>query len=283
MKWNSPNAGVAAPAANSNEAEKSVMSLADIQNTPDERNIPIDRVGVRNVRFPIRVKDRSNVSQPTVGTFTLTVDLPKHFKGTHMSRFLEVLHDYGHQIDGESLPMILEELRSRLNSQTAHLDVEFPYFMAKPAPVTGNIGLMEYDCGFSFSRGATEYAKVIAKVPVATLCPCSKEISERGAHNQRGLVTAVIEPFEFVWLEEIIEMIEDSASCSLYSVLKRPDEKFVTEHAYDNPRFVEDVVREVSIRFDADNRIEAYTVEVENFESIHAHNAYAMIERRKSR
>lgn len=252
-----------------------------MQNSRDERNIPIDRVGVRNIRYPISVLDRKNGVQHSVGNFTLTVDLPHHFKGTHMSRFLEVLNEHRGEVSVESIPRILQRLLERLDATNSHMDVTFPFFMSKAAPVTGQEGMMEYTCGFSARSGLIEDFELSVLVPVATLCPCSKEISAYGAHNQRGYVTVRMRTSGMVWFEEIIEMIEDSASAPLYPVLKRPDEKFVTEQAYDHPRFVEDMVREVAVRFDRDQRVIAYSIEVENHESIHAHNAYAYLERDK--
>lgn len=255
--------------------------LVDIQASRDERNIPIDKVGVRNIKYPIKVLDRDRNVQHTIGTFSLTVDLPHHFKGTHMSRFLEVLNDHRDEVSVEALPAMLKALRERLHAERAHVEVRFPYFMLKKAPVTGREGMMEYQCGFDAVANGDEVTEILVEVPVTTLCPCSKEISDRGAHNQRGYVNVRIVAREHIWLEEIIEMIESRASCALYPVLKRPDEKYVTEHAYDNPRFVEDMVREVALAFDADDRIVRYEVEVENHESIHAHNAYACLKREK--
>lgn len=255
--------------------------LVDIQNSIDPRNIAIDKVGVRGVKYPIVVLDRTNERQHTIGNFTLTVDLPHHFKGTHMSRFLEVLSENKGELSIHALPKMLKELKERLTAERAHIEVSFPFFMVKKAPVTGKEGMMEFDCGFIAESNGTDDFVLAVKVPVATLCPCSKEISQYGAHNQRGLVTAKIRFRDMVWLEEVIEMIEASASCPLFPVLKRPDEKWVTEHAYENPRFVEDMVREVALKFIADDRITWYEIEVENFESIHAHNAYAYLERTK--
>ncbi|MCA1947924.1 MAG: GTP cyclohydrolase FolE2 [Armatimonadetes bacterium] len=255
--------------------------LVDIQSSRDERNIPIDKVGVRNVRYPIAVRDREKIFQHTVGTFSLTVDLPREFKGTHMSRFIEVLSEHKEEFSVESIPSILNQLKERLKAEEAHLEVRFPFFKRKAAPVTGKESLMEYDCGF-IAAGNSHYDLVMeVKVPVTTLCPCSKEISDRGAHNQRGIVTARLRFQGVLWMEEVIEAIERCASCDLYPLLKRPDEKYVTEHAYDNPRFVEDMVREVALAFERDDRVVWYEIEVENQESIHAHNAYAYLQRDK--
>lgn len=257
------------------------ITLPDIQKTPDERNIYIDKVGVRGVKFPIMVLDRSQERQHTIGDFTLTVDLPSHFKGTHMSRFLECLNDHGREISVHNLPKLLTNLREKLTAEKAHVAVRFPFFVEKKAPVTGKGGMMAFDCGFDAEINGKFVASLYLRVPTATLCPCSKEISEYGAHNQRGWVTVKVKANDHVWLEEVIDMIESSASCALFPVLKRPDEKWVTERAYENPRFVEDLVREVALKFNADDRIREYEIEVENEESIHAHNAYAFIARKK--
>ncbi len=259
----------------------SAHNLVDIQNSLDARNIPIDKVGVRNVKYPITVRNCCGGSQQTVGIFTLTVDLPRHFKGTHMSRFLEVLGEFNHEISAETIPQILAKLRDKLNADTAHLEVKFVFFREKAAPVTGKVGMMGFECGFTASSGVTEEFLVYANVPVTTLCPCSKEISAFGAHNQRGYVTAKIEARGLLWLEDVIDMIEGAGSSQLYPVLKRPDEKFVTEQAYENPRFVEDMVREVSLAFDKHENVGNYEIEVENHESIHDHNAYAFVRRDK--
>lgn len=261
------------------EINSSTTTLVDIQNTRDERNIPIDKVGVRNIKYPIRVLDRANEVQHTIGNFTLTVNLPHHFKGTHMSRFLEVLNEHINEVSVHGIPKILQGLRERLTAESAHLEVAFPFFMMRKAPVTGKEGMMEYNCGFIAESNGAEDFQILVEVPVTTLCPCSKEISEYGAHNQRGYVSVKVRTNDHVWIEEIIEMVESCASCALFPVLKRPDEKWVTEHAYNNPRFVEDMVREVALTFDRDGRFTSYEIEVENHESIHAHNAYAFLSR----
>lgn len=255
--------------------------MPDIQKTRDQRNIAIDKVGVKEIRYPIQVADRSGGPQSTVGTVNMYVDLPHHFKGTHMSRFLEVLNRHHGAISVERIPELLDEMCERLVAETAHFEVWFTYFMTKKAPVTGIPGLMGYECGFQAAAGKKEDFVLNVEVPVTTLCPCSKEISDRGAHNQRGNVSVKVRFNELVWIEDVVEMVEDSASCALYPVLKRRDEKWVTEKAYDNPRFVEDMVREVTLRLQDDPRIDWFEVQVENFESIHAHNAYAYIERDK--
>jgi GTP cyclohydrolase I len=253
--------------------------LTDVQSRPDNRNIPLQKVGVRGVRWPIAVLDRAKGVQHTVGTFELAVDLPHHFKGTHMSRFVEVLSAHTDEFSIENLSSLLEQLREKLKATRAYLTVRFPYFVAKKAPVSRKESLMEYECTFEASLGEEFEFVLEVRVPVTTLCPCSKEISERGAHNQRGYVTAKLKCDSDLWLEEAIEMIERSASCDLYPLLKRPDEKWVTERAYDRPRFVEDIVREIALAFDKDERIYSYIIEAENEESIHAHNAFAVVSR----
>ncbi len=255
-----------------------LADLADVQSSPDRREIKIDKVGVKNIEYPIVVLDRANGSQQTIGTIDMYVDLPAHFKGTHMSRFLEVLNGHEGAIGVEEIPEILESMRSRLEAETAHFKVSFPFFRDKFAPVTGARGVMPYRCSFDACAGRVSDFVVAVEVPVTTLCPCSKEISARGAHNQRGLVRLQVRFDGTLWIEELIDLIEESASCDLYPVLKRQDEKFVTEKAYDNPRFVEDLSREVTLRLRSDERIRWFSVEVENYESIHAHNAYAAIE-----
>lgn len=256
--------------------------LVDIQSTADQRNIAIDRVGIRDVKYPLNVKERDNGFQHTVGSFTLTVDLPREFKGTHMSRFVEVLSEHNHDLNPDSIPLILEALRTKLKAATSHLEVKFTLFREKAAPVTGKKGMMGYLCGFSASGGAETDFQLVLTVPVTTLCPCSKEISEFGAHNQRGYVTVRVRPRGTLWLEDLIDAIEACGSAPLYPLLKRPDEKFVTEQAYRNPRFVEDMVREVALAFDSMPQVSSYEIEVENHESIHDHNAYAYLSRTKA-
>ncbi|MDE1170655.1 MAG: GTP cyclohydrolase FolE2 [Verrucomicrobium sp.] len=259
----------------------SVSSLTDRQGERDDRNIPIDQVGIKGLRHPIEVRDRKFAVQHTVGTFAMTVDLPREFKGTHMSRFVEILQAHGRLIHVESIAPMLRELQARLHAQVARLSVEFPYFVEKEAPVTGSLGQVDYGVRFDATASGkkTDFLLTVV-VPVSTLCPCSKAISARGAHNQRGYVTLTIRFAKRVWIEELIELVEASASAPLYSLLKRPDEKFVTEQAYDNPVFVEDLVRNVAVRCNRDPRIAWYRVEAENMESIHNHAAYACVEKR---
>lgn len=256
--------------------------LKDTQNEPDDRQIAIDRVGVRALRYPMQVRDKARDVQHTIATAALTVDLPHHFKGTHMSRFVEVLNEFGPELHVDNIRTILQQLTERLDSACAHVDFEFPFFLAKPAPVTGAVGMMDYNARFAatLENGVVDFVVTVI-VPVTTLCPCSKAISAHGAHNQRGHVTFSIRFTRPVWIEEMIRLVEDSASSELYSLLKRPDEKAVTERAYENPVFVEDLVRSVAARAEDVAEITWYRIEAENFESIHNHNAYALIEKWK--
>jgi GTP cyclohydrolase I len=256
--------------------------LHDMQSHRDFRELPIDKVGVRGLRFPIQVRDRAHQVQDTVATIGMFVDLPKEFKGTHMSRFVEVLNAHGNIVHVENLTDILHSLQKRLNSVTSHLEIEFPYFMSKRSPVSRKDSLMDYFVRFDASACGAETDFVLTvKVNVTTLCPCSKAIARYGAHNQRGEVTVALRFKKIVWIEEVIEMVEASASSELYALLKRQDEKHVTERAYDNPVFVEDLVRNVALRLNAHPRVTWYQVEAENFESIHNHNAYACIIKRE--
>ena len=254
--------------------------LSDIQQEPDHRELPIDKVGVRDLLFPVRIRDKAHAHQDTIATIGMFVDLPHHFKGTHMSRFIEVLHAHGNVVHVENIPDILRAMQQRLDSQTAHLEMDFPFFLEKSAPVTGKAGLMDYQARFDATANGPEIDFVLeVRVHVTTLCPCSKAISQHGAHNQRGRVTVQLRSDETVWIEDVIALIESSASSELYSLLKRPDEKHVTERAYENPVFVEDLVRNVAQRLNAHPHVTWYKVEAENFESIHNHNAYACIEK----
>jgi GTP cyclohydrolase I len=253
--------------------------MIDIQNQKDNRNQEINKVGVKSIRYPIIVLDKANGLQHTVATVNMYVDLPHRFRGTHMSRFVEILNKYRGQIAIKTFSKILSEMKNKLNAKTAHLEVEFPYFIEKKAPVSGAKGLMEYVCRFCGSSNEKEDFYLGVTVPLTTVCPCSKEISDFGAHNQRSIVTVHIRFKRFIWIEDIVHIIEECASCEVFSILKRPDEKLVTERAYQNPMFVEDVVREVASRLSLDPNITWFTVESENFESIHNHNAYACIER----
>jgi len=262
------------------ELKKFTVPMHDEQNQRDTRELRIDKVGVRGLRFPIQVKDKARAVQNTVAMIGMFVDLPKEFKGTHMSRFIEVLNAHGSVIHVENISDILRALQKKLNAEIAHLEIEFPYFLTKKSPVTEKAGVMDYTARFDASANGREIDFVLTvKVGVTTLCPCSKAISEHGAHNQRGLVTLQIRSSEAIWIEDLIALVEGSASSELYALLKRLDEKAVTERAFENPVFVEDLVRNVALRLNADVRVSWYKVEAENFESIHNHNAYACIEK----
>ncbi|WP_143814752.1 GTP cyclohydrolase FolE2 [Magnetofaba australis] len=259
--------------------DASADALPDMQASRDTRRLPIDKVGVKGIRHPIVVKDRNRGAQNTVADINMTVNLPHHFKGTHMSRFLEVLADHDDAISVENLPDLLTKVQERLSAHEAHIEMTFPYFMRKEAPVSKQAGLMDYQARFVASKKGDEFLMTLGvDVAVTSLCPCSKEISQYGAHNQRSLVSLNIQSNAFVWIEELIELVEANASCELYAILKRPDEKYVTERAYENPRFVEDMVRDLAEKLDADARITWFSVASENFESIHNHSAYAFIE-----
>lgn len=258
--------------------------LHDTQNQRDARGIAIDRVGVKNLRFPLKIRDRDHAEQSTVATVSLAVDLPHQYKGTHMSRFVEVLHAHGHVLNVADIAGMPQALMKKLDAEKAHVEFRFPYFRSKKAPVTGAEGLLDYGVIFEVNAELEKVDFIVTvEVPVTTLCPCSKAISSKGAHNQRGVVTFSVRFTEPVWIEDLIELVESSASSELYSLLKRPDEKYVTEQAYDNPVFVEDLVRNVAIRAKKHEKISWFRVEAENFESIHNHNAYALIEQHLDR
>lgn len=277
----------------STKPDAAKAKLHDKQSERDTRELHIHKVGVRGLRFPIQVMDKTRVHQNTVATIGMFVDLPKEFKGTHMSRFIEVLNAHGNIIHVENIDEILFALQSKLNAGTSHLEIEFPYFMTKRAPVSGKEGVMDYQVRFDAAACGRETDLVMTvKVNVTTLCPCSKAIAKYGAHNQRGEVTVTLRSKSIVWIEEVIAMVEASGSSEMYALLKREDEKSVTERAYENPVFVEDLVRNVALKLKAHREITWWKVEAENYESIHNHNAYAYIEgnnaetgsaRRKSR
>jgi GTP cyclohydrolase I len=257
-----------------------MRSLTDTQNEKDDRNIPIDRVGVKNLRIPVQVPLQSGGLQHTIATVALAVDLPADCKGTHMSRFVEVLNTHGTNLDLSSIHALPHELLTRLQATSAYITYQFPFFLKKLAPISNGESFMDYEVRFDIHAALareTEFTMTVL-VPVTTLCPCSKAISKRGAHNQRGLVTYSVRSRDAITIEELIALVEHSASCELYSLLKRVDEKHVTEKAYDNPVFVEDLVRNVATQTKEMKSISWFRVEAENFESIHNHNAYAMIE-----
>ena len=270
------------PLMMSSVATATVVHIPDVQNSADTRRLAINKVGIKDIRHPVRVRDRSGGDQHTIAMFNMYVNLPHNFKGTHMSRFVQILNKHEKEIGVESFKEMLTEMAERLESEMGHIEMRFPYFVNKKAPISGVQSLLDYDVTFigEISQGTPRmFIKVV--VPVTSLCPCSKEISAYGAHNQRSHVTVQVRTRGFIWLEEIIDLVEKEASCELYGLLKRPDEKYVTERAYNNPKFVEDMVRDVAVRLNADDRIDAYIVESENFESIHNHSAYALIERDK--
>ena len=253
--------------------------MRDIQNEEDTRAIPLKKVGVKGVKYPVTVLDKFNKKQGTTATVNLFVNLPHNFKGTHMSRFIQVFHKYHTDITMLHFLDMLEEIREKLDAQMSYGSIAFPYFIEKKAPVTESLGIMEYKCSYEGevrADGKRQFYVNIG-VPIATLCPCSKAISDYGAHNHRGFVKVRLLYKDFFWIEDVIKRIEDCASTPLYSVLKRKDEKYVTEHAYDNPRFVEDVVREVYLGL-KEMGFSWFSVEAETEESIHYHNAYAYTE-----
>ena len=253
--------------------------IADVQNQADTRHLAINKVGIKGIRHPVVVKDKSVGVQHTIATFNMYVYLPHDFKGTHMSRFVEILNQHGREISVESFQSILQDMVEKLEAKSGYIEMNFPYFVNKTAPISGVQSLLDYDVTFVGEINDGQYRFTMkVQVPVTSLCPCSKKISERGAHNQRSHVTITIRTSRSVWIEEVVRYAEEQASCELYGLLKRPDEKFVTERAYDNPKFVEDMVRDVAAALNEDERIEAYLVESENFESIHNHSAYALIE-----
>jgi GTP cyclohydrolase I len=257
-------------------------TIEDVQNTADTRSLAIDKVGIKSIRHPIVVKDKTGGEQHTVAMFNMYVHLPQQFKGTHMSRFVEILNMNEHAISVESFETILHEMVKRLEAESGHIEMTFPYFVNKSAPISGVKSLLDYEVTF-IGEIHQDKLDITVKVlvPVTSLCPCSKKISNYGAHNQRSHVTVTALINDFIWIEDIINLVEKQASCELYGLLKRPDEKFVTERAYDNPKFVEDMVRDVAAQLNAEKRIDAFTVESENFESIHNHSAYALIENDK--
>jgi GTP cyclohydrolase I len=259
-------------------------SLPDIQATPDTRGLAIDQVGVSDLRYPIHVLDQDGKPFPTVAKIAMSVHLPHHFKGTHMSRFLEVLSKHEGEVTMRTLPDILHDLKQRLDAEEAHIEVGFTYFVTKKAPVSGSPAKVGCDCVFKgTSNGTVDDFVLCVTVPVTTLCPCSKEISEYGAHNQRGYVTLEVRPkptdqgWELILIEDLIQVAERSGSAPLYALLKRTDERFVTMQAYDNPVFVEDVVRNAAAILRSDSRVASFTVKAVNHESIHDHNAFATI------
>jgi GTP cyclohydrolase IB len=256
--------------------------MPDVQSTPDTRQIPIQRVGVKAVRYPLTVRTAGGDLQPSIGMWNLDVHLPAEQKGTHMSRFVALLDEHRAPLDQAAFRVMLESMLAKLEAHSGRIEVSFPYFVMKTAPVSGVQSLLDYEVTLTgeMREGETRMSLKVL-VPVTSLCPCSKKISEYGAHNQRSHVTISAELAADMPIEDLIRIAEEEASCELWGLLKRPDEKFVTERAYENPKFVEDLVRDVATRLNADERVVAYTLEAENFESIHNHSAYAVIERDK--
>lgn len=252
-------------------------AIADVQSSKDLRNLPINQVGIKDLRFPVRVRCLSG-EQPTVARLTMTVRLPADQKGTHMSRFVSLLENWQETLDFDGLERLTREMLALLTAEAGKVSIAFPFFRQKTAPVSGIKSLLDYDvtlCGEMAGGVYRHSLKVL--VPVTSLCPCSKEISQYGAHNQRSHVTVSLVCLREVAVEEIADIVEEQASCQLYGLLKRPDEKYVTERAYENPKFVEDMVRDVAVALRGDTRVESFVVESENFESIHNHSAYAYI------
>ncbi|RTZ97475.1 MAG: GTP cyclohydrolase I FolE2 [Deltaproteobacteria bacterium] len=257
--------------------------MKDIQNQRDHRRIPIDKVGIKNLRYPISVLDKKKGSQQTVATINMYVGLPHRDKGTHMSRFVEILHLFRPEVSLKRITEVLDKMKAHLNADSAHIEVTFPYFIEKKAPVSRLSGLMDYTCRFTGASHPGQPVDLISEVvvPISSVCPCSKEISDNGAHNQRGEVRLATRFKRFIWIEDMIDLVESCASCEVYSVLKRVDEKYVTEAGYDNPKFVEDVVRDIAMRLQTDDNIIWFSLSAENFESIHNHSAFAHITRDK--
>ena len=262
--------------------EPNEATMQDIQKSHDTRNIPIDKVGVKDISYPIVVMDRKKKFQHTVARINMYVDLPHHFKGTHMSRFIEILNSYREEIALDKLEIMLADMKKKLGASTAHLEMEFPYFIEKKAPVSRARSLMEYTCSFAATLSEGFDFVLGIRIPVTSLCPCSKELSDYGAHNQRSIISIKVRYSSFIWIEDLVSAVEECGSSPVYSLLKRVDEKHVTEQAYENPKFVEDIVREVTEKLLVEPAITWFSVEAENFESIHKHSAYAFIERDKS-
>lgn len=267
----------------SQTATTSSDPLPDIQSSDDLRRVPIDKVGVKSIRYPVTLRMPDGGRQSTVARINMYVSLPKEKKGTHMSRFLQVLNDHHDALSSETITAVTRDIRERLDAEDAHLELDFPYFIEKKAPVTEQPGKLDIDVTFEVSSNGADDFIMGLRIPATSLCPCSKEIAEYGAHNQRCEMSIKVRfaPGKTMWIEELFAIIEQCASTQVFSVLKRPDEKWVTERAYENPKFVEDIVRDMAVAMNADDRIAWYQCFSENFESIHSHNAYAFIERDK--
>lgn len=255
--------------------------LKDTQNEEDIRNIAIDNVGIEDLEYPIRIMDRQNQFQSTVAKVKMSVTLPKHFRGTHMSRFLEIIHDYCDVISIVKMKKIVQAMLDQFEADKSSIEIGFPYFIEKEAPVSKITSYLSYQCRLIAEQKDDFDLIVEVRVPIHSLCPCSKEISKYGAHNQRGEITVQVRMNRLIWIEELVQMAEQTASAEIYPLLKRVDEKYVTETAYENPRFVEDIMREMVIKLEKDDRVDWYHVSVKNFESIHNHNAFAAHEKWK--
>ncbi len=262
------------------DREEQYNVVADVQMQADDRELPIDQVGVKNLRYPIKIKEKGGGWQRTVSAVDMSVRLPQQFKGTHMSRFISILNEFRGRIEIRAIGQVLEAMKEKLQADSVNIEMKFPYFIEKRAPVTGVSGMMDYDCWYTGSLDQDDELRLSfgVHVPVTTVCPCSKEISDRGAHNQRCRVRVDLESHKLFWIEDLIALIESCGSCELFAQLKRPDEKWITEHAYDKPRFVEDIVREVAKNLRDDPSVSYCRVEAESAESIHNHEAYAIIE-----
>jgi GTP cyclohydrolase I len=259
--------------------EPAVATIPDVQGSADTRKLAINKVGIKDIRHPVIVKDRSDGKQHTIATINMFVFLPHQFKGTHMSRFVKILNDHEREITYSTFNEMLSEMADLLEAESGYIEMRFPYFINKKAPVSKVESLLDYEVSLvgEINNGKTS-TRIKVQVPVTSLCPCSKSISDYGAHNQRSHVTLDAKTSGFIWIEELIEIVEKQASCELYGLLKRPDEKYVTERAYDNPKFVEDMVRDIAGQLNKDDRVRQYILESENLESIHNHSAYALIE-----
>lgn len=272
------------PAAKKRPTPPTVKSagMPDVQSNPDKRRVAIDRVGVKEVTYPIRLRTKDGGEQTTVAKINMYVSLPHTKKGTHMSRFLDVLNEETSEpVTPERIPAITRAIKERLEAEHAHFECEFTYFIKKLAPVTKRAGLMDYRVRFECTSNAKDDFIMGVKAPATSLCPCSKEISDYGAHNQRCEIEARVRFSGMLWIEDLVQMLEKAASTEVFAVLKRPDEKWVTERAFENPKFVEDIVRDLAVTLNEEKRIRWYQINSENFESIHNHNAYAQIVRDK--